>query len=208
MASKRALKLVEDEDLSPEDLEELAVLIRGAAEKKRRLSPLDRCRQSLLAVRKKYDAIDIPSGSWKMCESAVRSLSCIEFAPVLDQILALEDVDDRWTVGIEATIAFSSIMFDAEQWGQKLVNGSCGEFCPDLGVLIEEFWRKMIGQPGRPSEEVIRQLKAEELGRCLGDYGDLDFVLNELKAIKVVTHTVDGQTEEKIIYDLISDDDS
>jgi hypothetical protein len=206
-SSKRALSLIEGENLSPEELDQLAILIRDAAEKKRRLSPLDRARSSMRTIQTKYDAIAIPSDNWKHCASAVSELEAIQFSSALNLALELDDANDRWTAGLELTVAFSSIMFDAEQWGYKLVNGSAGEFCPDLGALIEDFWRQLISKPGRPSDEVIRQLRTEKLGRCLGDYGDLEFVLGELEASRVSAPVSNATSREPIIFvhDLVSD---
>lgn len=205
--SKRVLSLIEGEGLSPEELDELAELIRSEAEKKRKFSPLDRVRSMMHAVEKKYDSIT-PSSNWKECGPAIEQLNKINFASVLDSAIALEDVNDRWKAGMELTITFSAIMFDVEQWGYKLVNGSCGEFCPNLAILIEECWRQIVEKPERPtSQELIQQIKSEELGKCLGDYGELDFVIHELKATRVITQGENGESKEKIVYDLISDDE-
>ncbi len=202
--SKRVLNLVESEEFTPEELEDLAEVLKDVAEKRRKLSPIDRVRSSIHVIELKYDSIE-PSNDWRECELAVSQVEEIDFKVVFDKILVLNDINDRWIAAIEATITFAAILFDVESWGEKLVNGSNGEFCPNLASKIVEFWRRMITKHDRPTNSIIQQLKDEEIGQCLGDYGDLSFVLQELKASRVVVQGTDGP-EEAIVYDLISDE--
>ena len=57
----------------------------------------------------------------------------------------------------------------------KLVNGSCGEFCPDLTETIEKMWKKIVSFEDTPSDEIFSEV-TDEFVKCFGDYCDLSFV--------------------------------
>jgi len=168
---------VEEADLSPEDLETLATDILSLANKKRALSPVKQIQQSIQNLKGQYDKIESGS-SWKdeQTSSAVKELEKLDYQYIFQEILNISEVDQRWNLAILMNEVVTGIIFDAEDWGGKQVNGSMGEWCPEAGKSLEKFWSKLLETTStNPSNDIL--IKVEKcIVKSLGDYGDLSFV--------------------------------
>lgn len=172
------------DDLSPEELEELAEDLKVVAQEKKSCSSEKRIDQSTEYFHKKYRLIE-PGDHWKDSKTsdAVRKLEKLSFQHIFEDILAVPDCESRWQLAIRATKVLSDAINGAEEWGRKLVNGSMGEWCPNAAEKVEAFWRLFVDHPltKRPLNTTLRNAK-KVLNNCLGDYGCLEFVMEKYPA--------------------------
>lgn len=193
-SKKRLFDEIVRNDLSPEELDELADKIRVAAQEKRLMPSDERIKQSIEYLDEQYDLID-PGENWKdeKTSIAVKKLEKLQFLQIFDEIFAVAENESRWKLALQVTDILSEIIEDAESWGEKLVNGSMGAWCPDTAVELQEFWRKFVDDKitQRPSLQILHQAK-KRLTDCLGDHGDLNFVLTKFPIPA-------GQEEEEVI---------
>jgi hypothetical protein len=68
----------------------------------------------------------------------------------------VSDPDDRWNLAIEMSDVLASCIFDAQDWAEKLVNGSLGEWCPNTSTKIRKFWGKLLAKMKSEFVPVIR----------------------------------------------------
>lgn len=183
-SKKRIFDEIVRNDLSPEELDELADKIRVVAQEKRLLSSDERIKQSIEYLDEQYDLID-PGEDWKDAKTsaAVKNLEKLAFRHIFEDILAVEENESRWKLALRVTEVLSGMIEDAESWGEQLVSGSMGSWCPNTAVQLEEFWKKFVDDKNtrRPSVPTLLNAK-RRLSNCLGDYGDLNFVLVQFPA--------------------------
>lgn len=117
---------------------------------------------------------------WKdeQTAEAVRKLEALNYVYIIGLILAIQDVDDQWTLALEYTHQIAQIVSTATQRAHKRVNGSWGEFCPDLAQIIATgLWRELCDKEERPNDEILDNVvQLVFLDKIFGDYADLSFV--------------------------------
>jgi hypothetical protein len=127
--------------------------------------------------------------SWKSekTEDAVRILEKIDFKSVVDLILAIEDVDERWTLASEFSVVVADIVMDANDCAEKLVNGSCGEFCENTSrIIAKKLWVVLCDKKEYPSIAVF-DAAVQTADNALDDFGysDWKFIENERNNVVV-----------------------
>lgn len=87
---------------------------------------------------------------------------------------------------IELSKVLSRILFNAEGYADKYVNGEIGHFCPRTASLILEMWRTIFDNTPKGTVEKKTFEKAVNLHPyCLGSYGDLSFIASRPDVAKV-----------------------
>lgn len=147
------------------------------AKKQRNDSPATAsARAAVAAVIKQCNDIQTEFGeSWGAGDKSKLAVSKVEALPITETFFAvseLEDVDARWNLGMELSLAVADMIYKAEEAAGTAVSD---EWCPNASTDVVDFWRGVCGKEERPSEEIGEEAKYE-LITCLGDYGELGFV--------------------------------
>ena len=108
------------------------------------MSPVEKIQQSIQSLKGQFDKIEVgPSCNYYGdgdIASAVKELEKLGYQSSLNT----PEVGQRWNLAILMNEVVVRIIFDAEDWGGKLVNGPMGEWCPKAGKSLETFWSKLL----------------------------------------------------------------
>jgi hypothetical protein len=156
---------------------------QGDSKRAKDQSAVDIIREDMAALQKAYSSIKYGS-DWKSekTQDAVKKLEELDFLPVYADIANHEQPTERLELALEMTTIAAKMILGAQDWGYKRVNGSMGEWCPDRGQELEDFWREivdLIEEDYTPPEHVLAEIKSSAFSCGLEDYGycDLSFVV-------------------------------
>jgi hypothetical protein len=157
-------------DISKQDLEMLHKNIEEELKNRRSVDDL------IMELKQAYASIDWGSDDWKSKKtsdavSELESLGSKQYE-IKKTILNLNDLDEKWMATIEFTKVLASMILTAEEYAGKLVNGSCGEWCPNTASFIESLWEDIIGDGSCLPSDAAKS--CECLYGILGDY-DIEF---------------------------------
>lgn len=109
---------------------------------------------------------------------AVRKLEGLNFVYIIGLILAIENVDDQWSLALEYTQLIGSVVQTASVRAHKRVNGEWGEFCQDAAQIITTgLWRALCDKEERPSDDIFDSVvQLIFLDKIFLEYADLSFV--------------------------------
>eukprot|EP00918_Siedleckia_nematoides_P103557 GHVU01226044.1.p1 GENE.GHVU01226044.1~~GHVU01226044.1.p1 ORF type:complete len:293 (+),score=33.20 GHVU01226044.1:111-881(+) len=177
----RLLKMIEAavpgllSESSVSDLEEMQRDLKRIVDVKSRETPKERVSTRIKALDKRYNKIEDSTGDhWKSekTSDAVGMLDELELEPISNSILALDNVDERWEAAVEFTEETAGMIQSASETFEKLVNGSCGEWCPDSARIVERLWEELM-KGGMPSDKGLVKQAAKAV-EGLGDYRRID----------------------------------
>ena len=135
-------------------------------------------KSQISAISSSYSAIDFAENSNDaQTLSAVTLVDLLDFKPVVDEILRLENGTTKWEFAVELSKVLSRILFNAEGYADKYVNGEKGSFCPRTASLVLNMWTKIVADTTEGTIDPKVFEKAAGLHPyCLGSYGDLSFI--------------------------------
>jgi hypothetical protein len=182
-------------DMSKRDLESLHKNIEEELKKRKSVDDL------INELKEAYASLDWGGDDWKSekTSDAVRKLE--SFGPKENEIRKMIlnlDIHQKWKAAPLFTQVLVGMINTAEEYAGKLVNGSCGEWCPDMASFVEGLWEDIIGDGSClpcDAAEVCNGLKG-----ILGDYENkLGSVLEKARPSK---RQKIGQ--DKLVVDLTS----
>jgi hypothetical protein len=167
--------------MSKRDLEELHKNVEEELKKRTSVDDL------INELKQAYASINASMGDhWKSektsdAVSKLESLGSKECA-IKEMILNL-DIQQKWKAALVFTKVMVRMINSAEESAGKLVNGSCGEWCPNTASFIEGLWGEIIGDgsclPSNAAED------CNGLMGILGDYErDFTSILRKAKPSK------------------------
>ncbi len=154
-------------------------------------TPVDALIARIDALRNEYNLIEW-GDDWKGRQSsdAVSALRDLKFSSIMTDILNMKGVSfgDKWDLASRVTEVLGEIVSDANECGGKLVNGSCGSFCPDTVRTISSFWSALVKSFRVDTDERLDEdsfdATATDVVNCFGDYAYGEFKFFGDKNIK------------------------
>jgi hypothetical protein len=159
-------------DMSKRDLETLHKNIEEELKKRRSVDDL------INELKQAYASIDWGDDGWKSetTSDAVRKLESLDpkVYEIREMILNL-DIQQKWKAAPLFTEVLVSMIKTSEESAGKLVNGSGGEWCPNMASFVEDLWEEIIGD--------CSSLPCDAAEVCNGLMGILGDYENELGSI-------------------------
>lgn len=180
-SKKRLLSELALDRCSESDLLEIqsAVTQQLAKRQKTLFSAEESLEREIQALRSDFNAIDWGCGGWKseMTQNAVAQVENLDIGALYTSVLAVTG-EERWNLALSLHAVVSSIISNTSDYGCKLVNGSCGETCPELAESLVRFWEKMLRDtaPNHVLQEII-----DDVVDSTDPYGEWDQVKSKAK---------------------------
>lgn len=131
--------------------------------RRKQQSTVENIREDIRQAQRTFDAIEWGE-DWKSekTSDAVHKLSKIEISAIVNSIIYPSfHINVALRLAIEISNVTYSIIRSAAEYGNKKVNGSMGEWCPDTASEIDDLWltlsEKIKNQ--NPDPEIVKEAK-------------------------------------------------
>lgn len=169
-------------DIPAEDLKDLKASIEWEIKQRKSVDDL------IGELEHAYNSIDWGSGGWKdeKTRDAVGHLARLDddAYDIQQEIHFLTDVEEKWKAALKFSVIRADMIGIAEDYAWKLVNGSCGEWCPDTAETVANFWNELTEEGSLLPSESTRKDVCDKLKGILGNYeydSGLDAILAKVR---------------------------
>ena len=181
--TKRSLNL---STMNLSTLTELKKDVELEMKKRKVLEGGDAIRQNLKLLQKQYDDVEQGDGDLRSEKSSDCVLELehlnLNFKDEILYVVLFKSIDEQWIISTLYSVQLGKMISDAQDWAHQLVNGSCGEWCPQTADVIIDLWIGLL-EGGRkenddeeneepiilPSKAIFLKAK-KQVSYCLGDY--------------------------------------
>mmetsp|Transcript_10624 Transcript_10624/g.23812 ORF Transcript_10624/g.23812 Transcript_10624/m.23812 type:complete len:212 (+) Transcript_10624:167-802(+) len=159
-------------EIPKEDIQDLLTMLQKEMKQRRSVGDI------VKEMEQKCNAIDWGYGDWKSekVSDGVSELEGLDSLITAALKLILEETEDnvqnQWEDALKLTLQMVSMINTAESNAGKLVNGSMGEYCPEMAFEVEALWADLVTRGKRPPDSWLETKLLPKLKGCLGDYED------------------------------------